>query len=115
MREGLGQMTAITCIDDLRQVARRRVPRAFFDYADRGSYAEETLRDLEAKRARDYVSPVELAMVNIALGDYDRAIDWMDKAYEERRGWMAYLNVHPVVDPLRNEPRFKVLVRKMGL
>ncbi len=37
-------MTAITCIEDLRQLARRRVPRAFFDYADRGSYAEETLR-----------------------------------------------------------------------
>ena len=79
------------------------------------SYAEETLRYLEAKRVRDYVSPVELVMVNIALGNHDRAIDWMDKAYEERRGWMAYLNVHPVVDPLRNEPRFKALVKKMEL
>jgi serine/threonine-protein kinase len=79
------------------------------------SYAEETLRDLEAKRERDYVSPVELATVNIALGEHDRALDWMDKAYEERRGWLAYLNVHPVVDPIRNEPRFKVLVGKMGL
>jgi L-lactate dehydrogenase (cytochrome) len=37
-------MTSITCIEDLRELARRRVPRAFFDYADRGSYAEETLR-----------------------------------------------------------------------
>ena len=37
-------MTSVTCIDDLRLMARRRVPRAFFDYADRGSYAEETLR-----------------------------------------------------------------------
>jgi L-lactate dehydrogenase (cytochrome) len=34
----------ITCIEDLRQLARRKVPRAFFDYADRGSYSEETLR-----------------------------------------------------------------------
>jgi L-lactate dehydrogenase (cytochrome) len=37
-------MKAITCIDDLRQLARRRVPRAFFEYADSGSYNEETLR-----------------------------------------------------------------------
>jgi L-lactate dehydrogenase (cytochrome) len=37
-------MTSTTCIEDLRQLARRRVPRAFFDYADRGSYSEETLR-----------------------------------------------------------------------
>jgi serine/threonine-protein kinase len=79
------------------------------------SVAEEILHDLEAKRAREYLSPVELATVHISLGNNDRAIDWMEKAYEERRGWMAYLNVHPVVDPLRAEPRFKALVRKMGL
>jgi L-lactate dehydrogenase (cytochrome) len=37
-------MKHITCIEDLRRVHQRRVPKAFFDYADRGSYAEETLR-----------------------------------------------------------------------
>ncbi len=37
-------MKNITCIEDLRQIHKRRVPKAFFDYADRGSYAEETLR-----------------------------------------------------------------------
>ncbi|MBI5262369.1 MAG: alpha-hydroxy-acid oxidizing protein [Bradyrhizobium sp.] len=37
-------MKYITCIDDLRQLHKRRVPKAFFDYCDRGSYAEETLR-----------------------------------------------------------------------
>ncbi len=37
-------MRAMTCIEDLRAVARRRVPRAFFDYAEAGSYAQETLR-----------------------------------------------------------------------
>ena len=37
-------MKHITCIEDLRLLHKRRVPKAFFDYADRGSYAEETLR-----------------------------------------------------------------------
>ena len=37
-------MKHITCIEDLRTLHQRRVPKAFFDYADRGSYAEETLR-----------------------------------------------------------------------
>ena len=37
-------MKHITCIEDLRQRHMRQVPKAFFDYADRGSYAEETLR-----------------------------------------------------------------------
>ena len=70
---------------------------------------------LEERLKHDYVSPVELATLHIALGQNDHAIDWAEKAYAERRGWMAYLNVHPILDPLRNETRFKVLVRKMGL
>ncbi|HEY1360944.1 MAG TPA: alpha-hydroxy acid oxidase [Xanthobacteraceae bacterium] len=49
----------MTCIEDLRQAARRRVPRAFFDYAEAGSYAQETLRanraDLERIRLRQRV------------------------------------------------------------
>jgi L-lactate dehydrogenase (cytochrome) len=52
-------MKNVTCIEDLRDLARRRVPRAFFDYADSGSYNEETLRanraDLEAIRLRQRV------------------------------------------------------------
>src|ERR1700675_5041352 len=45
LQEGSGtSMKHITCIEDLRQVHMRKVPKAFFDYADRGSYAEETLR-----------------------------------------------------------------------
>ncbi len=44
MRRILTMMKNITCIEDLRQLHRRKVPKAFFDYADRGSYAEETLR-----------------------------------------------------------------------
>jgi L-lactate dehydrogenase (cytochrome) len=49
----------VTCIEDLRQVARRRVPRAFFDYAEAGSYSQQTLRanrtDLEAIKLRQRV------------------------------------------------------------
>jgi L-lactate dehydrogenase (cytochrome) len=52
-------MKAMTCIEDLRQTARRKVPRAFFDYADGGSYAEETLRanraDLQRIKLRQRV------------------------------------------------------------
>jgi L-lactate dehydrogenase (cytochrome) len=52
-------MKTVTCIEDLRTLARRRVPRAFFDYADSGSYNEETLRanraDLETIKLRQRV------------------------------------------------------------
>jgi len=52
-------MKNVTCIDDLREIARRRVPRAFFEYADCGSYTQETLRanraDLEKIKLRQRV------------------------------------------------------------
>jgi L-lactate dehydrogenase (cytochrome) len=52
-------MKTVTCIEDLRELARRRVPRAFFEYAESGSYNEETLRanrvDLEALKLRQKV------------------------------------------------------------
>jgi L-lactate dehydrogenase (cytochrome) len=45
-------MRNVTCIEDLRQLARRRVPKMFFDYAESGSYAEQTLRDNRAELER---------------------------------------------------------------
>ena len=52
-------MKHITCIEDLRQIHMRKVPKAFFDYADRGSYSEQTLRanraDLERVKLRQRV------------------------------------------------------------
>ncbi len=58
-RAGTLPMKDITCIEDLRQIHMRRVPKAFFDYVDRGSYAEETLRanrsDMEKIKLRQKI------------------------------------------------------------
>src|SRR5712671_1705071 len=52
-------MKHITCIEDLRELHKRKVPKAFFDYADRGSYSEDTLRanrdDLQAIKFRQRI------------------------------------------------------------
>jgi serine/threonine-protein kinase len=77
------------------------------------SYAKQIAAELEEKRKTEYVSPVELATVQIALGDAERALDWLEAAVEHRRGWSAYLRVHPILDPLRGEPRFLALVERM--
>jgi serine/threonine-protein kinase len=77
------------------------------------SYATEVAAELEEKRKTEYVSPVELAVIHIALGNTERAIDWIEEGLDDRRGWSAYLRVHPIMDPLRGEPRFKELVQRM--
>ncbi|HEY7194738.1 MAG TPA: tetratricopeptide repeat protein, partial [Gemmatimonadales bacterium] len=77
--------------------------------------ASQLLQQLEAARERGYVSPVAFAMVHIGLGNLQEALDWAERAYDERRGWVVYATVNPIFDPLREEPRFAELVRKMRL
>jgi serine/threonine protein kinase len=77
------------------------------------SYARQIAAELEERLKSEYVSPVEQAIVYMALGDKDKALDWTERAIDERRGWVAYLRVHPIVDSLRAEPRFDALVERM--
>jgi tetratricopeptide (TPR) repeat protein len=49
------------------------------------------------------------------LGDKDEAFAWLEKAYEEHRGRLAWLHVDPLLEPLRSDPRFADLVRRVGL
>src|SRR6266576_1255007 len=78
------------------------------------SYAERLVGEFEERLKTDYVSPVDLAVANIGFGNKQRALDWVERAIDERRGWAAYLRVHPVVDSLRDEPRFNELVKRMA-
>ena len=60
-----------------------------------------------------YVSPADIAEVYIWLGNRDRAMDWLQKAYDERSFAMVYLGVHPAYDPLRQDARFLKLLEKL--
>jgi eukaryotic-like serine/threonine-protein kinase len=75
--------------------------------------AESLLATLESRREREYVSPVALATLHIGLGHIEPALDWTERAHEERRGWLAYLDVNPLLDPLRGHPRFEALAARM--
>ena len=77
--------------------------------------AEALLGELEVAAQEGYVSPVAFAIIHIGLNNVDQALDWAERAYDERRGWLAYLKVNPMLDPLRGAPRFEALLRKMKL
>lgn len=51
---------------------------------------------------------------HLALGDKDRALTWLERAHEERDGWLTHANVEPTFDDLRDEPRFRAILTKMG-
>ena len=77
--------------------------------------AEAILHDLEVRAHTSYVSPVAFQMVYLGLGDTEQAFAWLERAYDERRGWLAYLKVEPMFDPLRADPRFAAMVHRMRL
>lgn len=60
------------------------------------------------------VPPYRVAAIYAALGDKNRALEWLERDYEARGGWMIWLKVDPAFDNLRSEPRFQELLRRMN-
>jgi serine/threonine-protein kinase len=83
--------------------------------AGRRAEALRELQELAEDRSGRYVAPQDLAWGYAALGDRDRAMQWLEKAYSERSSALAYLKIEPLFDPLRADPRFADLVRRVGL
>jgi TolB-like protein/DNA-binding winged helix-turn-helix (wHTH) protein len=86
-------------------------------YAASGKPEEARRRMAEAirrlKDEKSYVRPGWVAEVYIALGDKDEAMRWLEQGYKERDLWLALLKVWPRFDPLRSDPRFQDLLRRM--
>ena len=64
---------------------------------------------------RRYISPFNTALIYTGWGDKERAIERLEKAFEDRSGLSIWLKVDPRFDPLRADPRFTNLLRRMGL
>jgi len=65
-------------------------------------------------RARRYdISSLHMAYVHVGLGNVDRAFEWLEKSYQERAGLLVFLKVEPIFDPLRSDPRFAELLRRL--
>jgi Flp pilus assembly protein TadD len=77
--------------------------------------ARKVLAELEALAEHRYVSSYYLATINLGLGEVDQAFAWLERAYEERSGFLAFLRVEPLMDPLRADARFTDLLHRIGL
>ena len=77
--------------------------------------AREILRRLEEMSRQRYVSPYHMAYVHTGLGEHERAMDWLERAYEERAGGVFGVKGSFLFVSLRGHPRFQALLRKMNL
>jgi TolB-like protein/Flp pilus assembly protein TadD len=81
----------------------------------RAEEAREMLATLERRRADHYVSAWGLATIHARLGETSEALDWLERAFDERDPSIVWLKVHPRFDTLRGAPRFASLLRRLGL
>jgi TolB-like protein/DNA-binding winged helix-turn-helix (wHTH) protein/Flp pilus assembly protein TadD len=83
--------------------------------AGRRTDALRLLADLKKRRQAGYVPAAAFVNAYLGLGDYDQAFVWLEQAYKEQSNILQFVKVHPYFDPIRNDPRFAELVRRVGL
>ena len=88
--------------------------RAYALSGDRAA-AEKLLAELSALAARGRSTTAYLAALHTSLGHRDQAIRLLEQCYDERIDYLMYLKVEPMADPLRQDPRFQELLRRIGL
>jgi len=76
--------------------------------------AQKRLEDLVKDANKGFASPIEIAMIYVGLGDKERAFIWLGKAFSENDAQLIYLKAEPAFDPLRSDPRYSELLKKIG-
>jgi TolB-like protein/DNA-binding winged helix-turn-helix (wHTH) protein/Flp pilus assembly protein TadD len=77
--------------------------------------AQHALAKLQELNRRGELDPAVIAWAYLGMGDKDRALVWLEKAYIQHSNLMVTLKVEPAFDPLRKDPRFENLLRRVGL
>jgi serine/threonine-protein kinase len=77
--------------------------------------ARQTLAELEELSNTRYVPAYLMAKVHLGLGDHDETFKQLNRAYLERYGYLTYLLVDPIFDPLKSDSRFAELTNRVGL
>jgi len=111
---------ALRALEKYSTLSRRSATSlAFLGYSyarlDERKEALRMIEELKAASKQSLVPALFVALVYAGLEDEDQAFIWLEKAYEERFNRLAYLKVEALWDPLRSDPRFADLVRRVGI
>ena len=82
--------------------------------AENTNEARNILADLLRMREHGYKYETEIASVYVSLGEYDKAMEWLETAYERRAGYIVWIDIDPSFDNLSPDPRFQALLKKIG-
>jgi len=109
---------AIAAYQKARELSDDPVPAAYLGHAygvaGRKDEALQILNELGEAAKHRYVPNPAFALVELGLGNKEKALDWLEKSYEARESrFIAYIKVDPFLDPLRGDPRFEALVQKV--
>lgn len=77
--------------------------------------ARNFIDELAQMSTKRYVSPFDIALIHVGLGQKDEAFNWLDKGIEDHSSWLIWLKVEPVFDGIRSDSRFPELVRRVRL
>jgi len=105
-------------IAKIREIGENDAPGTagqVYALAGRKDDAMRVVGELDRRSGREYVSASTFAFIYTELGEKDKAIDYLEKAYDERAFQMQFLKVDPRWDKLRGDPRFADLMRRVGL
>jgi eukaryotic-like serine/threonine-protein kinase len=83
--------------------------------AGRTREAIQILDDLKELAEKRYVAPYFFAGIHIGLGENERAVEHLERCYEEHSHWLIYLHIDPSMDALRENPGFQALLGRVGL
>ncbi len=83
--------------------------------SNQSAEAQAVIAQLEETAKRKYVSPYDVATIYAGLGEKEQSLTWLEKAYKDRSGWLGlWVKVDPKFDSLRQDARFRDLLRRIG-
>jgi Flp pilus assembly protein TadD len=77
--------------------------------------ALKELENLQERGKREYVSPYNIALIYVGLGEKDKAFEWLEKAYLDHSTEMIYFKVDPLLEPLHSDSRYQNILQRMKL
>jgi TolB-like protein/Tfp pilus assembly protein PilF len=113
LEEGVTELQAAMALFPEDDQIKATLGYAYARSGRRGD-AQQILAELKGQSRKRYVSPYLIASIYVGLGEKSATLDWLEEAYRQRDIDLPFIRVNPAFDPLRAEPRFASLVRKIN-